>query len=321
MLQQYNSTPKTGVYIPKYRNTYRLRQFINNSLSGLLIGRLKPDIIHSTYYLSRFEKPGSCPKVVTVFDMIHEKFGDRMDRFELTLPAIKKHVVEQADHVICISEQTRRDVIDILGIKEDKTTVIYLASSFVPLSNQGASEIAKPYYLYVGSREWPKNFRQLVKAFAGVSTLNKDVVLVCFGGGEFSPEEVDFFRRQHLSEKQVLYVPGNDEVLGKLYSGAIALVYPSLYEGFGLPLLEAMSCGCPVLCSSTGSMPEVAGDAALYFEPARLDEMIEAMQQVAESSQIRNDLINKGRERLLLFSWDKCARETAQVYRSCLENS
>ncbi len=319
LLKEKSHLPMTGIYIPKIRKTYRLLQVINNSLSGPLIKRSNPDIVHSTYYLSRYRVAKSCKRVVTVFDMIHEKFPDGMDSFEKTLPKKKKEVVEKADHVICISEQTRRDVIDILGIEKDKTSVIHLASSFAekePL--QRPSVVDKPYFLYVGSRQWPKNFKEFVKAFGLLHSQYPDVVLACFGGGKFSAEEINFLNSLHLSEKQVLFFSGEDDLLQSLYCNALALVYPSLYEGFGLPLLEAMSCGCPVISSNTSSMPEVAGQAAMYFTPTVVGEMVEAMVQMVESSDMREDLISRGFKRAQQFSWEKCARETAKVYKSCL---
>jgi len=322
LLKEKSHLPLTGVYIPKIKKTYRLLQIINNSLSGPLIKRLNPDIVHSTYYLSRYRVAKSCKRVVTVFDMIHEKFPDGMDSFEKTLPEKKKEVVEKADHVICISEQTRRDVIEILGIEKAKTSVIHLASSFAvkePLQRQ--SIVDKPYFLYVGSRQWPKNFKKFVKAFGLVQSQYPDVALVCFGGGGFSAEEIDFFHSLHLSGKQVLFFSGEDNLLQSLYCNALALVYPSLYEGFGLPILEAMSCGCPVICSNMSSMPEVAGQAAMYFTPTVVDEMVEAMIQVMESSEARAGLISSGFKRVKQFSWEKCAHETAKVYKLCLQDN
>jgi glycosyltransferase involved in cell wall biosynthesis len=209
----------------------------------------------------------------------------------------------------------------MLGVEKARTTVIHLATSFSMQDSHGPSDVDNPYFLYVGSREWPKNFRQFVKAFVSCNTTNQDVVLVCFGGGKFTPDEVDFFRSLHLSEKQVRFFSGDDNLLQRLYSNAIALVYPSLYEGFGLPLLEAMACGCPVICSNTSSMPEVAGEAAIYFTPTVVDEITGAMHQIIEAPATRADLISRGFDRVRQFSWEKCARETAQVYRLCLQDN
>ena len=226
LLRKNAFLPLTGIYIPKISKTYRLLQIINNSLSGPLIQRLQPDIVHSTYYLSQYRVAESCKRVVTVFDMIHEKFSERMDSFEKTIPEKKKDIVRKADHVICISEQTRRDVIEMLGIDKIKTSVIYLASSVKAQKYQGTSGLDSPYFLYVGSRQWPKNFKQFVKAFASFNSLYPDVLLVCFGGGRFSPEEIDFFRSFHLTEKQILFFSGDDNQLQHLYCNALALVYP-----------------------------------------------------------------------------------------------
>jgi len=318
MLNTYSASPKTGIYIPKLKKTYRLLQVVNNVLSRPLMRQLQPDIVHATYYLAQYKLPSSCIKVITVFDMIHEKFSEKMNSFEKTLPDIKRKVVDDADHVICISEQTRCDVIELLGVEKDRTSVIHLASSFSGLESPGATGLERPYFLYVGSREWPKNFKLCVEAFAAFALQYPDIMLVCFGGGKFTREELDLFHRLALPGSRVRLFSGDDAVLQGFYCNALALVYPSLYEGFGLPLLEAMSCGCPVICSNTSSMPEVGGEAVLYFTPTEVDEIAQAMQTVVDSSEIRNKLIVKGREQVRQFSWDKCAMETAEVYRSCL---
>lgn len=319
MLKDRPFLPQTGLYIPKIRKTFRLLQGINNLFSSSLIKRLHPKIVHSTYYLPQYRMLKSCKRVVTVFDMIHEKYAENMDSYEKTLPAKKKAIIEKADHIICISEKTRHDVIELLGVGEEKTSVVHLASSFVKQQKHKLAEIDQPYFLYVGSREWPKNFKSLIKAFASFNSLNPDVVLVCFGGGRFKPEEIDLFNSCHLKEEQVRFFEGDDNVMQRFYSNALALIYPSLYEGFGLPLLEAMACGCPVICSNTSSMPEVAGEAAVYFTPTVVDEIAGAMERVADSSGLRNELVTEGFKRIQQFSWEKCARETAQVYRLCLQ--
>lgn len=319
-LRTHRSLSVTGHYFPKVRNTFRLLQCINNSFSGPLIRSMQPEIVHSTYYLGRYQIPDSCKKVVTVFDMIHEKYSDRMDSFEKKLPAIKKRVIESADRIICISEQTRRDVIEILGIQDEKIAVVHLASSFSASGNKALSQVEDPYFLYVGSREWPKNFNRFMKAFVSFNATKPGMRVICFGGGPFTREETELFRKLHISESQIQWCSGDDTVLQRLYSNAVALVYPSLYEGFGLPILEAMSFGCPVICSNTSSMPEVAGEAAFYFTPTVVDEIADAMHCIEGSVETKEDLVSKGLKRVQSFSWERCARETAQVYRSCLQN-
>ena len=318
-LREQKTLLKTGVYVPKIKNTFRIRQWINNSLSGYIMQQLQPDIIHSTYYLGSYRTPRSCKKIVTVFDMIHEKFPENMDPFEQTIPDIKKRVIDEADHVICISEQTRNDVLELLGIEKEKTSVVHLASSFSGEGSIQSLAEEAPYFLYVGSRAWPKNFDFFIEAFASLRLEYPDIKLVCFGGGEFNQEELGLFSRFQLQENSISLLSGDDKILKRLYANALALVYPSLYEGFGLPLLEAMACGCPVACSNTSSLPEVAGEAAVYFSPTVVDEITQAMQSIVESPATRSDLITRGYERAALFSWKKCARETAEVYRSCLQ--
>ena len=141
---------------------------------------------------------------------------------------------------------------------------------------------------------------------------------MCFGGGHLSPKELESNRKHNVNKKNVIQISGNDETLTNLYTHASALVYPSLYEGFGLPLLEAMSFQCPVICSNTSSMPEIAGEAAEFFEPHDPESIAHAIETVV-FSQIRTaTLREQGTRRVKNFSWDKCAEKTLQVYKNLL---
>ncbi len=144
--------------------------------------------------------------------------------------------------------------------------------------------------------------------------------LICFGGGKLTQQETERLERLGIPKHRIQIVDGDDEMLSRYFAGATAFIYPSLYEGFGIPLLEAMECGCPVLCGNSSSMPEVAGKAAIYFDAANPEDIAVAMVQVAQSSEDRTHLILKGRERVKEFSWDKCAQETYAVYERLLAN-
>lgn len=278
-----------------------------------------PDIIHETYYYPSSSGPRHSKRVLTVFDMIHEKFASDFDPSD-DASRNKLSAVQRADHIICISESTRRDLIDILGVSPDKISVIYLGFGLMdnpetvkplPFSN-------KPFLLYVGSRIGYKNFFSLLTAYSESSKLRRNFNLVCFGGGGFNTCELEAVKMFGLNLDSVIQVEGDDQLLSQYYRSASAFVYPSLYEGFGIPPLEAMSFHCPVVCSNSSSIPEVVGDAGEYFNPTSVENIRDAIEKVVDSNTLRNDLIEKGKQRLNIFSWDRCARETAELYRDII---
>ena len=177
----------------------------------------------------------------------------------------------------------------------------------------------KPYILYVGARPGHKNFERLLRAYAGSSLLRREFDLVCFGWSDFLPAELKLMRSLDLPAGSVRHVSGTDEKLAGLYVSAAAFVYPSLYEGFGIPPLEAMSLGCPVVCANTSSLPEVTGDAAELFDPYDESAMRVAIERVVSTPEYATALAEKGRRRASLFSWEKCARDTLGVYDKVLE--
>jgi glycosyltransferase involved in cell wall biosynthesis len=274
--------------------------------------RLQPDVIHETYFWGPLLRHPGALRVLTVYDMIHERFASHFSADDPTADA-KRRAVARANHVVCISESTRRDLIETLHVPESKVSVIHLSANFElavpPVSDDGA-----PYLLYVGERGGYKNFHGLVAA-VGASTVLRDVRIVCFGGGDLVASEWEAIDRAGIARQRIEHRRGDDAALARMYRGALAFVYPSLYEGFGLPPLEAMACDCPVVCSNTSSIPEVVGDAGEYFDPTELDSMRHALERVAESHDLRQRLRLSGREQQRRFSWDRCAAETLALYR------
>lgn len=320
LLKESPGLPVTGKYMARRSGTHRLRQIINNLCSSFLLRGCKPDIIHGTYYLARMHRPAATPYVMTVFDMIHERFPDQLAAGEERIAGEKKRCMQQADQVICISEHTRKDVVELAGISEEKTTVVHLGCSFSCLAStrREKSLFSSPYLLYVGTRGRVKNFNRALRAYAQSKKLSSDLSLLCFGGGSFTSEELLLAKKLGLSAGQLIHFFGDDQMLANIYTNAVAMIYPSLYEGFGLPILEAMACDCPVLCSNTSSMPEVAGRAALLFDPLSKNELTACMEQVVYSASTRERLISAGRQRITHFSWRRCAEETVKVYNRCL---
>lgn len=307
----------SGVYIPRFPKTARLIKLFSQITSPWSVSRFSPDIVHETYYsykpLISSEKVKT---VITVYDMIHErlsKFFPYGDKTHL----IKQQAVKRADHVICISETTKQDLIEILGIDQSKISVVHLGFDLTVTSEETDRRcFSEPYLLYVGDREGYKNFARFLTAYSINQNLYKYYKIICFGGGKFKQTEQQLCKNLGLSPNSVLYFEGSDTTLAQLYRHAAALVYPSLYEGFGIPPLEAMSYGCPVICSSGGSIPEVVGDAGSFFDPYNEDSMAHAIEQVVLSQEYSETLRVLGTQRIARFSWDICAQKTNQVYDS-----
>ena len=292
---------------------------INSALTRLLVTpRNDIDIFHETYFAMADNCPRSARRVITVYDMIHEKFAHQFSNRDTTRK-FKVHAVHRADHVICISENTRQDLVNLLGVPEKKTSVVYLGYTLsCPIGSIKPAIHRKPFILYVGSRNGYKNFDMLLRAFASSELLRNEFSIICFGGGKALKRELDLTEKLDLPADCVTYLGGNDSVLAGLYKSAKAFVYPSLYEGFGIPPLEAMSFGCPVVCANASSIPEVVGDAAHLFDPKSESDLRGAMEKVLFSSEYSARLTAKGYERIKLFSWEKCADDTLNVYKKVL---
>lgn len=308
-----------GMRIPKIRNSGRIISALNSLAAPAIIRSEHPAVLHETYfYRRRSLAPRKCRTVLTVFDMIQEKYPDYFLSRDHTTEA-KRAAVMRADRVICISANTQRDLIDIFGVAPEKTVVIHLGFS---LTNKVESTVSltesRPFLLYVGLRDRYKNFDTLLIAYSSSTFLRNTFSLVAFGGGRFSAVEVERIRALGLNDS-VRQISGDDALLAGLYRQSAAFVYPSLYEGFGIPPLEAMSYDCPVICSNTSSIPEVVGDAACLFDPTDVDAMRAAIELVVGSPKYRSDLVKRGRERIQHFSWDRTAKETVEVYRELLQ--
>jgi len=296
--------------------TTQIIKKINHHLSKRTVSIWNPDIVHETYYsLNSVAKKNT---VLTVYDMIHEIYPESFAKDD-TVSMFKKMAVGRASHIICISEQTKNDLINIFNVEECKITVIYLGFN---ISNVPKNDLSvhnkQPYLLYVGLRSGYKNFEKFITGFASSANLMREFSIICFGGGPFNAYEKELLARNGLSEHKVLQHSGNDQDLANLYQNASALVYPSLYEGFGLPPLEAMAYSCPVICSNTSSIPEVVGNAAKLFDPHDEGSIRESIERVAFNDSFRHGLVSRGKERVKVFSWDRCARETLDVYRRVL---
>lgn len=312
-----------GLYIPNpHHRLDPVYQWANNLAVPPAMALSKADLIHQTYYPEK-RHAGNVPIVVTVYDMIHELYPQYFGVNDPTRE--RKHAsVLAADHVICISHNTAKDVIDILGIPSAKITVTHLGFSAVfgeltEHESLPAKRPARPYLLYVGGRGGYKNFTRFLEAYASSAALVKELDVVAFGGNAFTRKELMRNAGLGLRSDAIRLVAGDDEALARIYSGARAFVYPSEYEGFGIPPLEAMSCGCPVVCSGGSSIPEVVGTAGEYFDAGSMESIRVAIERVAFNDARRSELIGAGYAQCRRFSWDKCADETINAYQRALE--
>ncbi len=289
---------------------------IRQIFQKMAIGDGQGAIWHSTFFT--LPKGWKGKQVVTVHDMIHEKFAHLFNgRDDDLFRKEKKECIEQADAVIAVSETTRQDVHKFYGTP---LTSIFLAhdacsATFKVLTKEDKKDlpsITKPFILYVGSRVHYKNFDVLARAFS-IWPKREHFQLVIVGDALREAEEKKL-RELKIREAVRIMTGTEDEMLCRLYNQATAFIYPSLYEGFGIPLLEAMSCGCPVIASCIPTTQEVALDVPVYFEPTSTDSLVQALDQII-NEQRNLARTHKGLERVKMFSWDKTAEQTLKVYQ------
>lgn len=309
-----------GIKVPRPPKSKQAFLFVNQVIYNQMLKRYKPDIVHDTYYWGQEKLSIAAARLVTCYDMVHEKFSDFFSKTDDVMKS-KYKSLKRADHILCISESTRIDLLNIFDIPPDKVSVVYIGfDKLVRKQNLSIGTVKttvsdRPYLLYVGARTNHKNFINFVKAYSNSKFLRSSFALVAFGGGKFSRHEKSLFERERLLPNAVVHVDGDDDVLANIYHDASAFIYPSLYEGFGIPPLEAFSCGCPVACSNTSSIPEVVGDAAVLFDPTNADDIAGAVTTLVSDRQVREDCVLRGRARTELFSWQKCAVQTSLIYR------
>lgn len=269
-------------------------------------------IWHSTYFTRPLYWHG--PIVLTLPDMLYEQFPELFSRpIDQAIREHRRNCIQEADAIICITHSTRNDLLNYYDIPLEKLHVVHLACNDIfqqlPI---GKNRREKPFLLYVGGRQHYKNFQRLLQAYATWEMRQEINLLVV--GAPWTSKEKELLAQLDLNLHVELMSGVSDNKLSLLYNEAAAFVYPSLYEGFGLPLLEAMSCGCPVVASRIPSSVEVAADSAFYFDPENNDDMQSAL-SAALSCGRGSEKVHRGLKRASLFSWDKCAIQTLAVYR------
>jgi glycosyltransferase involved in cell wall biosynthesis len=308
--------------IVKQINNYRKNE--NKRYSEKIIAQGEYDIFHPTYFDPYFlDHLHKKPFVLTVYDMIYELFPEYFPSSQNFL-AGKSLLMKAAAKIIAISEKTKNDLMNYYHVPGDNIEVVYLASSLKNGINKqngknAEFKLPKNYLLYVGNRALYKNFLFFVESITPILLQDKTLSVVCAGGKNFTRSEKKLFHTLGV-EQNLHYFPVNDEMLISLYKNALAFVFPSLYEGFGIPVLEAFACNCPVLISKDGALPEVAGDACLLFDPQDKNSIIDATNRIISDISVREELRQKGKDRGKLFSWERTANETKQIYKNIIQH-
>lgn len=288
----------------KWVDSY-LRMLICNCINKLFV-KLKcimnpSSILHTTYYDTWYLDHCNVKIVCTIHDMIFEKISNSDMNFEKIIQDKKRYIYE-SDLIVTVSENTKNDILYYYpDVPTEKIKVIYHGNSMKEVKRD--KDICKKYILFVGNRDSYKNFKVVIKALKViVQQFNRDIQLVCVGGGSFSTEEKEMIDSLKLSER-VEQKNCNDEELAYLYTNAVCFVFPSYYEGFGIPILEAWNCGCPVVLSNSSCFPEIAANAALYFEPDNDCELAKIVLDVLDNPNLQRELVQLGKSRLKLYDW------------------
>lgn len=298
-----------------FKGKGRIQNYINLLADKRTIRKEEFDVYHPTYYFVP-EYPKNKPTVITAHDFIHEKFPEFFPVKDKTSEA-KKTSFEKATRIIAISKKTKEDLLKYFPfVDERRIDVVYHAIEWEPRVKQQLSfDFDKPYILFTGQRGGYKNFLPFCKAVAPILKEN-DLYLVCTGQ-PFNTEEQETLQSLQILER-IKNLFATEEELRELYENALCFVFPSMYEGFGFPILEAFVSKTPCLLANASCFPEIAGNGALYFDPNSIDDMKNAIQRVVQSEALRSDLIKKGSERFEAFSMKNMIEGTVMTYNNAI---
>jgi len=301
---------KTYPYV--FRGQMRIVDYINRPYTRWRLSRGHYDVFHQTnfgtYCLKELKDK---PMVTTYHDANYSTFNPQPELVEL-----QRLSLQRADAVVAVSRNTKKDLLELFNIDERKVHVVYHGIEQPDLSRLGQRLFDFPYLLYVGQRAPYKNFTRFVRAFAAIAHRVPDVKVVCTFF-DFSSSERQLMQSLGLNDRFV-HISADERQMLQLYHDAVAFVYPSLYEGFGMPILEAWCCQCPVVLSRASCFPEIAAEAGLYFDPNSEEEMSVALLRIIDDSTLHDELIRRGTERVKLFSWKQCADRHVDIYKSLI---
>ena len=319
-------------YVPELGSNYKIHPFFNNinikgkakllseigklySIPNLLKGGF--NIYHPTHYDCYGFK--FLPKNVRTVATVHDMNFFRIPQFYTPNSKLKRDqekIIGLVDHIITISNKSKEDLQDIFNIPDERITVIYHGIDNNWIKSAPDISFPEPYFLFVGRRSEYKNFNRVLEAIRIVNETYHNVNLYC-AGGNATKEEIAIISELKLQEK-VKFIQASNIELANLYKQAIGFIFPSFYEGFGLPILEAMSAGCPTILANASCFPEIAGSSALYFSPSDSEELADKMQLLINDNNLRTSLIEAGYNQISKFSWDKSANQHMEVYKSLI---
>jgi glycosyltransferase involved in cell wall biosynthesis len=286
--------------------------------------RLGLDVLHSPDFIPP-HRP-SCRSVITIHDLAFLLYPHFLTKESARYYGHIDEAVRWTDHIIAVSHSTKRDTVQHLGVPEDKITVVHEAANpiFRPVDREKAREevrnrhgVDAPFALFVSTVEPRKNVPTLLRAlWQLIECYKEDIHLVLAGGKGWLYEDTFAVVDELEMDSRVHFVGRvTSEELLFLYNAAELLAHPAFYEGFGLPPLEAMACGLPVIVSNVASLPEVVGDAGLLIDPHDVDELTVAMWRTLNDADLRQEMVDKGQRQAAQFSWERAARETLEIYR------
>lgn len=310
------------------RFSFKGKKYLQNLLgkrhSLKALSNYRPQVFHPTYFDPYFLpelKKQDIPFVLTIHDMIHEIYGHGQQHFfslDKNVTANKRKLANEAPLIIAVSENTKQDILRYFPeIDPNKITVIHHGNSMMLSGTVPAIRLEpSPYLLFVGQRKAYKNFAGMVEEIAPILQESVDLKLVCIGGTTFDESENAQLQRLGIAEKVIYKRISSDEALAAYYSHAECFIFPSNYEGFGIPVLEAFACSCPVILNRASSLPEVGGEAALYFDSSLTGNLRETLSQFLADRALRDELISKGLERVKAFTWARSAARHLEAYKS-----
>lgn len=315
-----------------------VRKSLDRSYCRRKLSSIRPEIIHPTYFQNvargRFDKR-KVPLVLTVYDMIHERFADQIDR-RGNHSQKKREAVKRADHIICISETTREDLIERFKIPHQKTSVTLLAAddhfqalaesaddgNSEPIALELANQIpARPYFVFVGRRDSYKNFDRLLDGFSTLKQRNHGKTLdfqLAIVGGDFAPEEIEKIAQRQISDEVVHLGTVSDQALVEIYRRSLGFIFPTLWEGFGLPLLEGIAAGTCVLASDIPIFHEIAAGGFQPFDPYQAESIADAISRIANNVDIRQQIMKCGRQALSHYNWQTTVQQTVEIYKTMI---
>jgi glycosyltransferase involved in cell wall biosynthesis len=294
------------------------RYIVNEFFGNVRSVRNRVDVYHPTLY-RRMPLVRARRIVATHHDCVHERFPSLFRNVKQILRA-KRRLYAKADAIICVSESSRKDLLEFYDVDAAKTRVIYHGLHRLPASATNPARLRPPlpteYLLFVGSRAPYKNFDNLLRAFRATG-LHKSMRLLVVGGGPLTRTERELAAELEVVSRVVAFPRPADELLAEAYAAATLLVYPSRYEGFGFPPLEAMAAGCPALVSNTSSLPEICRDAPFYFDPKDQGSLEAMLLEATNDEKARDRARERGTQVAAQYSWQKCGEQTLALYREC----